>query len=228
MHHPIGNTGGATDMKRKKTIGIDKTRRRFMAYFSSLGLGATLVPGVLWARMQDAGAQSITLAMVTDALKLSGVEFTEAERNTMVNGANQSLTRSKAIQAFHIPYDVSPPFHVSAIVPGVVVNKVARPVAFAKTPSVKVPGNIEDVAFWPIRHLSELLKTKQVSSVELTKMYLERLHRYDKTLLNTVTFLDELAMTQAKAADADIAAGRFRSAVHGIPWGAKDIISVKG
>jgi Asp-tRNA(Asn)/Glu-tRNA(Gln) amidotransferase A subunit family amidase len=109
-----------------------------------------------------------------------------------------------------------------------VVNKVAKPVAFAKAPSVKVPGNLEDVAFWPIRHLSELLKTKQVSSVELTKMYLERLHRYDKQLLNTVTFLDELAMTQAKAADADIAAGRFRSAVHGIPWGCKDIISVKG
>src|SRR5262245_55259186 len=228
MHHPIGNTGGATDMKRKKTIGIDKTRRRFMAYFSSLGLGATLVPGVLWARMQDAGAQSITLAMVTDALKLSGVEFTEAERTTMVNGANQSLTRSKAIQAFHIPWDVSPPFHINAIVPGVVVNKVAKPIVYSKPPAVKVPGTLEDVAFWPIRHQAELLKTKQVSSVELTKMYLERLHRYDKILLNTVTFLDELAMQQAKAADAEIATGKFRSVLHGIPWGAKDIIAVKG
>jgi Asp-tRNA(Asn)/Glu-tRNA(Gln) amidotransferase A subunit family amidase len=212
----------------KKTKTIDKTRRRFIAYFSGLGLGSTLVPGVLWARMQDAGAQTIDLAMVTDALKLSGAEFSETERETMVAGANQSLTRAKAIQSFHIPNDISPPFHVSAIVPGVVVNKVAKPVVFAKSPSVKVPGNLEDVAFWPIRHLSELLKSKQVSSVDLTKMYLERLHRYDKQLLNTVTFLDELAMTQAKAADADIAAGRFRSAVHGIPWGCKDIISVKG
>ncbi len=215
-------------MKKKKTVSVDTTRRRFMAYFSGLGLGASLVPGVLWARMQDSGAQSITLAMVTDALKLSGVEFTEAERTQMVAGANQSLTRSKAVQAFHIPYDVSPPFHVNAIVPGVVVNKVAKPIAFSKPPSVKVPGNLEEVAFWPIRHLSELLRTKQVSSVDLTKMYLERLHRYDKVLLNTVTFLDEMAMTQAKAADADIAAGRFRSAVHGIPWGCKDIINVKG
>ncbi len=215
-------------MKKPKTVGIDKTRRRFLAYFSSLGLSSTLVPGVLWAKMQDAGAQTITPAMVTEALKLSGVEFTEAERNQMVAGANQSLTRAKAIQAFHIPNDISPPFHVSAIVPGVVVNKVAKPIAFAKAPSVKVPGNLEDVAFWPIRHQSELLRTKQVSSVELTKMYLERLHRYDKQLLNTVTFLDDVAISQARAADADITAGRFRSAVHGIPWGSKDIISVKG
>src|SRR5688572_6638630 len=107
--------GGATDMKKNKAVGIDKTRRKFMAYFSSVGLGSTLVPGILWARMQDAGAQQISLAMVTDALKLSGVEFTEAERTQMLNGANQSLTRAKAIQAFHIPNDVSPPFHISAI-----------------------------------------------------------------------------------------------------------------
>src|SRR5580765_7131817 len=167
---------------------VNETRRRFMAHFAGIGLGTTLVPGVLWARMQDSGAQSINLAMVTDALKLSGVEFTEEERNTMVAGANQSLTRAKAIQAFHIPYDVSPPFHVSAIVPGVVVNKVAKPIAFSKPPAVKVPGTLEDVAFWPVRHLAELLRTKQVSSVDLTKMYLERLHRYDKQLLNTVTF----------------------------------------
>lgn len=213
---------------KKKTEDVDEKRRRFLAYCSGLGLTTTLVPGLLWGKMQEAGAQTITLAMVTDSLKIAGVEFTEAERTTMVAGANQSLTRAKALQAFHIPNDISPPFHISAIVPGVVVNKVAKPVVFAKAPAVKVPGNLEDVATWPIRHLSELLKTKQVSSVDLTKMYLERLHRYDKQLLNTVTFLDDLAMTQAKAADADIAAGRFRSAVHGIPWGCKDIISVKG
>ena len=76
--------------------------------------------------------------------------------------------------------------------------------------------------------LAAALEAKQVSSVELTKMYLERLHKYNGQLLNTVTFLDELAMTQAKAADADIAAGKMRSPLHGIPWGCKDIISVKG
>src|SRR4051812_313502 len=213
---------------KKKKVTIDTQRRRFMAYFSSVGLGASLVPGILWGKMQDAGAQTITLEMLTTSLKLAGVEFNEDERKQMVNTANQNLTRAIAIQKFHIPNDVSPPFHINAIVPGVVVNKVPQPFGLSKIPAVKVPGKLEDVAFWPVRHLSELLRTKQVSSVELTKMYLDRLHRYNGQLLNTVTFLDELAMTQAKAADADIAAGRMKSAVHGIPWGCKDIISVKG
>ena len=74
------------------------TRRRFMTHFAGLGLGATLAPGVLWARMQDAGAQRVTLEMVTDALKLAGIEATEAERQAMVNGANQALTRYEAIR----------------------------------------------------------------------------------------------------------------------------------
>ena len=55
------------------------TRRRFMTYFASVGLGSTLAPGIVWARMQDAGTRTITLAMITEAMKLSGIELTEAE-----------------------------------------------------------------------------------------------------------------------------------------------------
>jgi Asp-tRNA(Asn)/Glu-tRNA(Gln) amidotransferase A subunit family amidase len=215
-------------MTKRKKVRVDETRRRFITYFSGTALSSTLVPGILWGKMQNVDTQTITLEMLTDALKVGGVEFTEAERKEMVNAANQNLTRSAAVRAFHIPNDVSPPFHINAIVPGVVVNRVPQQFALGKTSAVKVPGNLEDVAFWPVRHLHELLRTKQVSSVELTKMYLDRLHRYNGQLLNTVTFLDELAMTQSKAADADIAVGRMKSPVHGIPWGCKDIISVKG
>src|SRR5262245_39076702 len=214
--------------RNKKSRSVEDSRRRFITYFSSIGLGTTLVPGILWGRMQETGAQTITLEMLTTSLKLGGVEFSEDERKQMVATANQNLTRAKAAQAFHIPNDVSPPFHINAIVPGVIVNKTKDTFALAKAPAVKVPGNLEDVAQWPIRHLHELLKTKQVSSVELTKMYLDRLHKYNGQLLNTVTFLDELAMSQAKAADADFAAGRMKSVLQGIPWGCKDIISVKG
>ena len=215
-------------MKNKKRMSINESRRRFMAYFSSVGLGSTLVPGILWGKMQETGSQQVTLDMLTTALKLGGVEFNADERQAMVNTANQNLTRSVAMRSFHIPNDVSPPFHINAIVPGVIVNKTPQPFALSKVPALKVPGNLEDVAFWPVRHLAELLRTKQVSSVELTKMYLERLHRYNGQLLNTVTFLDELAMTQAKAADAEIAQGKYRSPLHGIPWGCKDIISRQG
>ena len=94
---------------------IDQTRRRFMTTFAATSLGTTLVPGVLWARMQDAGASKVTLAMVTDALKLSGIDLPEDEKNNIVDAANRNLTSVEAIRKVHIPNDVSPPFHVSSI-----------------------------------------------------------------------------------------------------------------
>ena len=90
-----------------------------MAHFAGIGLGSTLAPGIIWARMQDAGEKKITLAMVADAMKLSGLEFTEDELKAMVDAANQNLTRFEEMRAMHIPNDVSPPFHFSAIVPGI-------------------------------------------------------------------------------------------------------------
>ncbi|MDP2391343.1 MAG: amidase, partial [Acidobacteriota bacterium] len=207
---------------------IDQTRRRFMAHFAGVGLGTTLAPGILWARMQDAGAQRVTLAMVTDALKLSGIELTEEERTALVEGANRNLTGYEAIRKLHIPPDVSPPFHFSPVVPGLTVNKTRQPFRLSSAPPVKRPANLEDVAFWPVRHLAELVRTKQVSSLELTEMYLARLHRYNPLLNNVVTFLDDYGRAEAKRADSEIAAGKYKGPLHGIPWGAKDIITVKG
>jgi Asp-tRNA(Asn)/Glu-tRNA(Gln) amidotransferase A subunit family amidase len=207
---------------------VATARRRFMKHFAGAGLGATLAPGILWARIQDTGAQRVTLAMVTDALALAGVDATEAERQAMVNGANQALSRYEAVRKIDIPNDVSPPYHFSAIVPGIDVDKTPHPVKFSSRPSLKRPANLEDVAFWPVRDLAELIRTKKVTSLELTEMYLTRLHRYNGKLNNVVTFLDDVGRAQAKQADAEIAAGKYKGPLHGIPWGAKDIIAVKG
>jgi Asp-tRNA(Asn)/Glu-tRNA(Gln) amidotransferase A subunit family amidase len=206
---------------------LNESRRRFITHFASIGLGTTLAPGIVWARMQDAGTQTITLAMVTEALQLSGIELPEADRQAMVETANRNLTQYKEMRELHIPNDVSPPFHFSPVVPGMVVDKAAKPFKISKV-SVKRPASLEDVAFWPVRHLAELVRTKQVSSVELTRMYLARLHRLNATLNNVVTFLDDHGLAEAARADAEIAAGRYKGPLHGIPWGAKDIISVKG
>ena len=207
---------------------LDETRRRFMAHFAGVGLGATLAPGVLWARMQDAGASRVTLAMVTDALKLSGIDLSEDERKALVEGANRNLTQFEEIRAITIPNDISPPFHFSAIVPGVKIDRTKQPFRLSAAPAVKRPANLEDVAFWPVRRLAELVRTRQVTSLELTEMYLARLHRYNPVLNNVVTFLDDHGRAEATRADAEIAAGRYKGPLHGIPWGAKDIISLKG
>jgi Asp-tRNA(Asn)/Glu-tRNA(Gln) amidotransferase A subunit family amidase len=209
-------------------LELAESRRRFMTYFASVGLGSTLAPGVVWARLQDAGTQTITLEMITEALKLSGIELTEDERKEMVAGANRNLTQYADIRKIHIPNDVSPPFHFSPIVPGMEVSKAKLPFRLSPAPSVKRPANLEDVAFWPIRNLGELVRTRQVTSLELTEMYLARLHRYNGKLNNVVTFLDDYGRAEARKADAEIAAGKYKGPLHGIPWGAKDIIAVKG
>src|ERR1041385_1779321 len=112
---------GDADMPDVNTAAsnLASTRRRFMAHFASIGLGSTLAPGIIWARMQDAGEKKITLAMVTDAMKLSGLDFTEDELKAMVDAANRNLTTFEEIRNVHVPNDVSPPFHFSSIVPGI-------------------------------------------------------------------------------------------------------------
>jgi Asp-tRNA(Asn)/Glu-tRNA(Gln) amidotransferase A subunit family amidase len=209
-------------------IDTAETRRRFMAHFAGIGLGSTLVPGVLWARMQDAGASQLTLDMVTDALKLSGIELAEEDRKQLVESANRNLTSLDEMRKISIPLDVSPPYHFSPIVPGIQVNKTRMPFRMSAAPAVKRPANLEDAAFWPVRHLAELIRTRQVTSLELTEMYLARLHRYNPKLNNVVSFLDDYGRAEARRADAEIAAGKYKGPLHGIPWGAKDIISVKG
>jgi Asp-tRNA(Asn)/Glu-tRNA(Gln) amidotransferase A subunit family amidase len=212
-----------------KAHSVDETRRRLLGFFSGIGLGGTLLPGVLWAQLQQegTGSQTITAPMLRDALALSGFSFSDDEQAAMLQAANQNLTRYEEVRKIQIPNNVGPPYYFSAIVPGMKVNKVRQPLRFS-TPHVKRPANLEDAAFWPVTHLSRLLRTRQVTSVELTQMYLTRLHRYNDQLNFVVTFLDELALEQAKQADAEIASGKHRGPLHGIPWGAKDIIAVKG
>jgi Asp-tRNA(Asn)/Glu-tRNA(Gln) amidotransferase A subunit family amidase len=206
---------------------IDGARRRFLAHFSALGLGGTLLPGVLWAQVQEQGSSTITAEMLKGALALSGLTFSEEEQKAMLQSANQDLTRYETVRNLHIPNDVSPPYHFSAIVPEMKINRSKSPLTFTK-PVVKRPANLEDVAFWPVTELSQLIQSRQVTSVELTQMYLTRLHKYNEKLNCVVTFLDDLGMKQAKQADADLAAGKNKGPLHGIPWGAKDILAVKG
>jgi Asp-tRNA(Asn)/Glu-tRNA(Gln) amidotransferase A subunit family amidase len=90
------------------------------------------------------------------------------------------------------------------------------------------PGNLEEVAFWPATHLAALIESRQVSSRELTELYLERLKRYHSRLNCVITLTEDLAMDQARRADEEIAAGHSRGPLHGIPWGAKDLIAKRG
>jgi len=204
------------------------SRRGFMAGFTRLGLGTTLLPGVLWAQMSAASTQTVTVALLKDAARLSGLEFSDEECEVILDSVTGNLNRIVALHAIEIPNDVAPPFYFSPLTPGMQVSRAPQPFRASKPRGVKRPAELEHAAFLPVTELAELIRTRQVTSTELTQMYLARLHRHNEKLNCVVTFLDEVALAQAKRADEEIAAGRYKGPLHGIPWGAKDIMTFKG
>jgi Asp-tRNA(Asn)/Glu-tRNA(Gln) amidotransferase A subunit family amidase len=166
--------------------------------------------------------------MVKAALAVAGVEFSDDDVQALVNGVNQTLERYAERRAFVIDPEVPPSVYFSPLVPGTRLDRVPKPFRMSTPADLRRPGNLEDVAYWPVLHLAHLLKTRQVRSVELAELYLARLKKYGPALNCVVTLTDDLAMAQARQADEEIAAGRYRGPLHGMPWGCKDIIAVPG
>ncbi len=199
-------------------------RRTFAAFFSSIGLGSTLLPGVLWAKAQEA---PITRDVLSAAEKVAGLEFTDEERDMMLESLNSRLEAFEQLRAVDVPNSVAPALYFDPQPPGRPLPTAAGPSRRTR-PVVTRPTSLDDVAFWPLTHLAELVRTGQVTSVELTEMYLARLRRHASTLECVVTLTEERAMTSARRADAELAVGRYRGPLHGIPWGAKDLLAVAG
>jgi Asp-tRNA(Asn)/Glu-tRNA(Gln) amidotransferase A subunit family amidase len=202
-------------------------RRRFLTVCSSLGLSSTLLPGVLWAMGQD--KLTVTPELLASACKVAGLELDEAERKQMLTTFNDQLAGAREIRAMDLPNAVSPAFSFDPVLPGVTTwDTVKRPMKVSAARPPRKVQDMEALAFTPVRELAELVRTRKVSSLALTELFLGRLERLDAKLRCVITFTKERALAQAKEADREIAAGRYRGLLHGIPWGAKDLLSVKG
>lgn len=199
-------------------------RRGLIGYFSAVGLGGTLLPGVLWAKMQEAG--EVTKDMLVDAEKVAGLEFSDEEREMMLSGLNSNLEAYAAIREVPIPNSVPPAVIFDPVLPWHELPTEEKPFRMTRA-AVERPADLEQVAFWPVTHLSALIRSGQVTSVELTEMYLGRLREHGPRLEAVITLTEDLAMRQARRADADFRAGRYRGPLHGIPWGAKDLLAAK-
>jgi Asp-tRNA(Asn)/Glu-tRNA(Gln) amidotransferase A subunit family amidase len=202
-------------------------RRKFMTYFGSIGLGSTLLPGVLWAKVAE-GAD-ISVATIAAAEEIAGLKFDEAERTMMVDGLKQLQSRIEALHKVPLDYSVSPAIVFDPVPPGKVIPQGPKKAMVRSTVAVRsVPLDDDAIAFLPVTELSELIRRGKLSSTRLTGIYLARLKRYDPVLRCVITLTEERALAQAKAADAEIARGKYRGPLHGIPWGAKDLLAVKG
>ncbi len=206
-----------------------------------------MLPGVLLAlATQAATAQTVagtdaaaeevdkwpkvTVEMIEQAAALSGLSFTEEQRKVMIGGLVSMRRGVARVRAMELPNSVAPALVFDPVPGAMVLDTVRKPVKLGPAPSVATVAvsNEDALAFSTVRQLSELLRLRKVSSVALTKMYLARLQRYDPKLHFVITLTEERAMKQAAAADAEIAAGKHRGLLHGIPWGAKDLLAVKG
>ncbi|MFL5486735.1 MAG: amidase [Gemmatimonadaceae bacterium] len=202
-------------------------RRSFMAYFAGAGLTSTLFPGALWAKLA-AGAE-ITVETIASAEEVAGVHFEAAERELMLDGLKQQEQRIEALHKVSLPNSVSPAIVFSPLPPGKKVPmEPRRPMVRSRIAPRNAPADLEELAFLPLTALSELIRRGRVTSMQLTQMYIARLKKFDPVLRCVISLTEDRALRQAGAADAEIARGRYRGPLHGIPWGAKDLLAVRG
>ncbi|CAN5540693.1 amidase [soil metagenome] len=173
----------------------------------------------------------ITTDTIAEAEVVIGLHFDAEERALMVEGLNQRLVEYEKLRAIPLANSVAPSLifeprarAMSHAQPG----RSRQSIQLPAIPALQRPQDLEELAFYPVTKLAQLLKTRQVTSLELTQMYLARLKRYDPLLQCVVTLTEALALTQARRADHEIERGDYRGPLHGIPWGAKDLLAVHG
>ena len=171
----------------------------------------------------------VTKDMMHNAEKLIGIELNDKQEEMALPGVNRNLDNYEAVRKIDVPLDTEPAIAFHPAQPGFHIKRASSKTKFRFGRNDPVQfKSVEDLAFATVPQLAELIRTKKVSSVELTKMYLGRLKRYGPKLLCIVTLTEDLAMKQAQDADSDLKRGKYRGPLHGIPWGAKDLFATKG
>jgi Asp-tRNA(Asn)/Glu-tRNA(Gln) amidotransferase A subunit family amidase len=202
-------------------------RRKFLRVVPTAVVG-----GIAAAPLaQQEQERRIPKAVLDCGEKIFGVDFTDAEEEQALNAVNTNLENFERIRQIDVPLDTEPAVTFRPYLPGKKPKPGATPGAPIKVtlqPPPPRPSSLEDLAFLPVTALAPIIRRRDVSSTELTKMYLDRLKKYGPKLNCVVTLTEELALAQAAQADKEIRSGRYKGPLHGIPWGAKDLFATKG
>lgn len=209
-----------------QTAGNSPSRRELFQAIAGAGIGTAVFHRALAAQVE--GRLEVTPEMIEQAEWLSGIEMTEEQRKSTARSVNRVLKDFQAMREVKLENSVPPALSFDPEPWGEKRSEKKGTVTLSKRPVPKKPQSEEDLAFLPVTELAGLIRTKQITSLELTKLYLKRLKKYDPALQCVVTLTEKLALDQAKKMDAEIAAGEYRGPLHGIPWGAKDLIAYPG
>jgi Asp-tRNA(Asn)/Glu-tRNA(Gln) amidotransferase A subunit family amidase len=199
-----------------------------------LAAAAVLVIGGAFVLNHFKG-KKINTEDIASAQKIAGLKFTLKERKMMLGDLRENAESYAKIREVEIANSVAPAIRFDPIIPGMSPSEQESApredredeTSPPQTP-IERPADLEDLAFAPVTELSRLIRDRKVTSTELTKMYLGRLKKYGPRLECVVTLTEDLALAQAARADEEIAAGRYRGPLHGIPYGAKDLLAVRG
>ncbi len=174
------------------------------------------------------GGRRITTQDIVSAEKIIGLDFTQKERRMMRGNLTRNRRSYEQLRTVSLKNQVPPALFFNPVMPGQSVWR--EPKSFVLTPEtdIQMPEIFEDLAFYPVTALAELIRTQKITSLQLTELYLERLKTVGPRLECVITLTENLAKSQAKRADQEITSGRYRGPLHGIPWGAKDLLSTKG
>ena len=187
----------------------------------------TCISSFLLGTAYQPAPEAITADIANYASKVFGIEFSPVERDSMVEKLNSQLQGFERVRKIPLTNDIVPSTQFNPIPVGFVFEKNQSPVKFSPLGKVTMPKVHDSLAFYTVAQLGVLIRTKQISSVELTQFFINRLKKYNPTLFNVVTFTEDLAMAQAQRADAELKAGKYRGPLHGIPYGAKDLLVKK-
>lgn len=201
------------------------SRRALLTTLAGLGVGTATFQRALAQLAQDDGA--VTIENLQQAQWISGYDLTDEEQSAILAQVNRDKNQLGELRQCSIDYDVAPAVVFQTLAHQGGAGEAPRRGAVPReSHPPQRPQDDAQLAMLPITELGSLLRSRQISSVELTQLYLERLKRYDPILHCVVTLTEDLAQRQAEQADREIAAGLYRGPLHGIPWGAKDLIRV--
>ncbi len=203
----------------------DPSRRGLLQALAAAGLGSAVFHRAVAAQAEKAPA--VTPEMIQQAEWVAGLSLSADERKAVARTVERWQRGFRALRK--VKLDNSVPFPL-AFNPAPWLAPAERSGAVEMTEGFapKKPASDDDLAFLPVHELAALLRARAVSSAELTRLYLSRLQKYDPAVRCVVTLTEKTALAQAELADREIAAGRYRGPLHGVPWGAKDLIAYPG
>ena len=161
------------------------------------------------------------------ASKIIGLDFTRQEIDSLLDGVTRFEQTYQENRQYHLPNSVSPALHFNPIPVGYKLETTQNDIIYDIPKNVDLPEEEEALAFYSVQQLAELIRTQKITSEALTQFFIDRIKKYDPTLHCVISLTEELALKQAQKADREIKAGNYKGVLHGIPYGAKDLLATK-